>query len=205
MIEGGYVLLVIALASGLAEAGVQYASVFGPGKTGVGIETYFGDLTGLLLHGRGNAWVIDGEGKHRLIPAWWAFLAFAASGAILVKTPLLFIPVWLGGRAMARRAGRWPLGVIYLAAIMVGAALGVLVFHAYLSIMNRHLMWRVWMLPVLPGFSGCAAGGACGVLALAGRGASTRPDHIRDGDRPHRSDHPGDGMAGPLRIAENSF
>lgn len=50
MSEGGYVLLVIALASDSAEAGVQYASVFGPGTTRVGIESYY-NRTGLLLHG----------------------------------------------------------------------------------------------------------------------------------------------------------
>lgn len=50
------------------------------------------------------------------------------------------------------------------------AALGVLVFHAYLSITNRHLVWRAWVLPFMPGFGGCVAGGGCGVSALAGRG-----------------------------------
>ena len=170
MVEVGHALLVIALASGLAEAGVQYASVYGPGKTGVGVEVYHDNLTGLLLHGRGNAWVVDGEGGHRLIPGWWAFLAFAAAGAILVKTPLLFAPAWLGGRAVARGTGRYPLGVAYLVAAAVGATLGVMVFHVYQSMMSRHLIWRVWGLHFLPGFGGCLAGGACGVVALAGRG-----------------------------------
>ena len=170
IIEAGYTLLVIALASGSSEAGIQYFSVFGPAKTGVGVESYYGNLADLLLHGRGNAWVIDGQGGHRLIPHWWAFLAFAAAGAVIVKTPLLFAPVWVGGRVIARQGGRWPLWVTYLAAVTAGTAIGILVFYVYQSIMTRHLIWRPWLLPWLPGFGGCLAGGACGVVALAGRG-----------------------------------
>lgn len=168
-IEPGLLLLVIALAAGSVEAGVQYCSVFGPRKTGMEVEVFTDDTLGLLLHGRGVALVDDNGGGHRLIPVWWAFVMYAAAGAVLVKAPLLLIPVWLGGRAVVARTHGRSLGVAYLSAIVVGASIGVLIFAGYQSALHRHLTWRIWRIHPMPGFGGCLAGGACGTLVLIGR------------------------------------
>ena len=168
--EVAYVYFMIAFTSALAEAGTQYRNVFGPRRTGMGVEIYSGTVWPLLLHGRGTMWVSDVEGLRRHSPYWWDFLAYAAVAAVLVKSPLLLAPVRFGGMEIARRTRRWPLVATYAAGLVAGAVIGMAVFTTYLAVLNWSVPRRFWVIPHLAGFAGCFAGGACGALIVVGRG-----------------------------------
>jgi hypothetical protein len=185
ILEAAYLLAILALTSTTAEVGAQYRMIHGPSRTGFGIVIYHNDLVGLLLRGSGTVWVVDpmrvmrregndlvvpNRDQYQLIRGWWSYLVYAAAAAILVKTPLLFGPVWLAGRALARRMRDRPLWAAYLAAVPVGALVGGCVFVAFISLRHGRPFLEFWNMYRLCGFASCVAGGACGAIALAGRG-----------------------------------
>ena len=144
--EVAYVYFMIAFTSALAESGTQYRNAFGPRRTGMGVEIYFGTVLPLLLHGRGTMWVSDVEGLRRHSPYWWDFLAYAAVAAVLVKSPLLLAPVRFGGMEIARRTSRWPLVATYAAGLVAGAVIGMAVFTTYLAVLNWSVPRRFWVI-----------------------------------------------------------
>jgi hypothetical protein len=150
-IEAAHVLLMIAVATSVAEAGALHQMIFG----GPGARTYADFQT---VH------YVDASGRSVPPPPWWPFMLGAAMSSLILLTPLLILPVLAAGATLRAVARRWPLALALASAIVLGATVGAAISYAMKALVWDFGGWHE------QGFAGLVAGGACGVMAVVARG-----------------------------------